>query len=150
VQGRDGGLGVAIGAHLDEGEAARAPGLAVARNGDVLDDASVGREGRAQRVLGGAEVEVPDVELGSHGWIYLSAMNACGVAPFSITERKGRPHKTGERGAPGAADRGRSPRTGEPRARGPAGPAGRRPGGRRRTQDADPRTGRRRAREASS
>ena len=59
-------LGIALRAHLDEREAARTAGLAVARDGHLLDGAAVRSERGTQRVLGDGEVEVADVELGSH------------------------------------------------------------------------------------
>src|SRR5262245_26390097 len=66
VQRGHGRLGVGVGAHRDEREAARAAGLAVAGNGNLLDGAAVLCERGAQRVFGGGEVEVADVELASH------------------------------------------------------------------------------------
>jgi hypothetical protein len=67
----DRSLSFGIRAHLDEGEAARAARLAIAGHQDALDGPAIGRERVAQGVFSGFEIEVSDVELGSHGENYL-------------------------------------------------------------------------------
>ncbi len=61
VQRANGRCGISA-RHLDEAKAARAAGLAIRRKGDRLDDAE-GAEQRADRVLGGSEREVTNVNL---------------------------------------------------------------------------------------
>src|SRR5262245_36026433 len=66
VQRLDRGLGILVRAHLDEPEAARSTGLGVGEDGDALDDASAFGERRPQSIFCGREIEVADVELGTH------------------------------------------------------------------------------------
>src|SRR5436190_16959556 len=62
VEGADGSLGLGLGAHLDEAEAAGAARLAIGDDGGALDRAMRG-EGLAEARLGSAEGEIADVKL---------------------------------------------------------------------------------------
>src|SRR6185295_12148809 len=65
VQGRDGLVGVARRAHLDEAEAPRAPRVAIGHDVDRVARADLGEQ-RLEVLVGGRKGQVPDENLLAH------------------------------------------------------------------------------------